>query len=126
MRGKERYMDTQEMRDALFARLKENYDDTRNSLLQLDRQELIDKSERIAETAHVFKHLTEGHQFEENELEYLLQFHNPLEVVTDHWMDYELNLDVMDEVIWDVCDKQADIGEYPLMKDKAAREEPGH
>jgi hypothetical protein len=117
-------MDTQKMRDTLFARLKKNYDDTRTDLLQLDRQELIDKSERIAETAHVFKHLTEDHQFEESELDYLLQFQNPLEVVTDHWMDYELDLDVMDGVIWDACDKQADVTEYPLIKDKAAREEP--
>jgi hypothetical protein len=119
-------MDTQGMRDALFARLKENYNDYRNDLLQLDRQELVDKAERIAETAHVFKHLTEDHQFEENELEYLLQFQSPLEVVTDHWMDYELNLDVMDGVIWDACDKQADVTEYPLIKDKAARDEPTH
>jgi len=117
-------MDTQKMRDTLFARLKKNYDDTRTDLLQLDRQELIDKSERIAETAHVFKHLTEDHQFEESELDYLLQFQNPLEVVTDHWMDYELDLDVMDGVIWDTCDKQADITEYPLIKDKTARETP--
>jgi hypothetical protein len=117
-------MDTQGMRDALFACLKENYDDYQNDLLQLDRQELVDKAERIAETAHVFKHLTEDHQFEENELEYLMQFHNPLEVVTDHWMDYELNLDVMDGVIWEACDKQADVTEYPLIKDKAAREVP--
>jgi len=119
-------MDTQEMRDALLARLKQNYEDYQNSFLQLDQQELIDRAERIAETTHVYKFLTEEHQFKETEPQYLMQFQNPLEVMTDHWMDYELNLDVMDGVVWDVCDKQADIGEYPLMKDKAAREEPGH
>ena len=67
-------MDTQNLRDALLARLKQNYEDYQDSFLQLDRQELIDRAERIAETTHVYKFLTEEHQFKETEPEYLIQF----------------------------------------------------
>lgn len=90
-------MDTEKLRRQLLTRITENYSEYRANLLLKDRQELIDGAGRIADTATVFQHMSDR-SYTEQELEYLLKFQNPLEVVTEHWADYELMPDALDSM----------------------------
>ena len=76
-------MDTEKLQRQLLTRITDNYSDYRANLLLKDRQELIDGAGRIADTATVFQHMTDR-SYTDQELEYLLKFQNPLEVVTEH------------------------------------------
>lgn len=118
-------MDIEKMKQQLLDRLAENLADYRAGLLTQDRQELIDGAARIAETANVCKHLTER-TYTGQELEYLLQFQNPLEAVTDHWMEeYTLSLDALDTAVADMVEAREGHGLYPMMADApASKPEP--
>lgn len=109
-------MDMDKSRQQLIARLTKNYADYHAELLLKDRQELIDSAGKIADTAVVFHHLTER-RYTELELSYLLKFQNPLEVVTDHWGNYELMPDILEMVVADAMDKADDLALYPLAAD---------
>lgn len=113
-------MDTEKLRRQLIDRITENYSGYRANLLLKDRQELIDGAGRIADTATVFHHMTDR-SYTDQELEYLLKFQNPLEVVTEHWADYELTPDVLDTLIADVIDRQDDLTLFPLAADAPAK-----
>ena len=100
----------------LIDRLTGNYADYRAELLTKDRQELIDGADRIAKTAEVFQYFTE-HPLSEPEVEYFLNFQNPLEVAADHWESCTFELDALGAVIADVVDKADDLTLYPLAAD---------
>lgn len=117
-------MDTEKSCQQLIARLKENYADYRAELLLKDRQELIAGAGKIADTVVVFHHLTERH-YTEQELSHLLKFQNPLEVVTDHWDDYELLPDVLEMVVANAVDTPDDLTLYPLAADTPAKKPDG-
>ena len=70
-------MDMDKARQQLIDRLTENYADYRAELLLKDRQELIDGADRIAKTAEVFQYFTTK-PLMETEVEYFLNFQNPL------------------------------------------------
>jgi len=106
-------MDFLEKHQQFMDRLSENYGDYRANLLLKDRQELIDDAAQIAATADVFQHLTDRN-YTENELDYLLNFQNPLEVMADHWTSQVFDLDALEAVVIDVLDKEDDLTSYPL------------
>jgi len=117
-------MDTEKFRQELTRRITDNYHDYRASLLLKDRQELIDGAGKIADTAAVFQHMIDR-SYTQQELEYLLKFQNPLEVVTAHWADYELTPDVLDTLIADTLDRHEDLTLYPLSGDAPAQKPDG-
>ena len=109
-------MDMDKARQQLIDRLTENYADYRAELLLKDRQELIDGADRIAKTAEVFQYFTTK-PLMETEVEYFLNFQNPLEVAVDHWESCNFELDALGAVIADVVDKADDLTLYPLEAD---------
>jgi len=109
-------MDVEKARKQLVDRLTENYADYQSQLLLKDRQELIDGAGKIADTAETFQHLM-ARRYTEEELAYLLKFQNPLEVIADHWNDYELWPETIEMVVADALDKQDDLTIYPLATD---------
>ena len=120
MGQRNRLMDIEKARQQLADRLKENYSEYRAELLLKDRQELIDGADRIARTAEVFDYLT-NHNHTEQELTYLLKFQNPLEVIADHWINCDFELDALGTVVADAVEKADDLTFYPL-----AADEPNH
>ena len=108
-----------EKHQQLMDRLTENYNDYRANLLLKERQELIDSASQIAGTADVFHHLVER-QYTEQELDYLLQFQNPLEVIADRWVNEEFVLDALEAVVVDVIDRQDNLTVYPPAKEMNA------
>ncbi len=117
-------MDTEKLRQQLMDRLTENYADYRAGLLLKDRQELIDGAGKIAGVADVFHHLTER-RYTEEELTYLLQFQNPLDVVADRWTSEDFLLDALDAVVKDIVDKADDLTIYPLAADASEQKPDG-
>ncbi len=119
-------MTLEEKRSSLLERLTANHADYEADLLRRDRQELIDGADRIAETTHVFEYLTEKYTFEEEELDYLLQFQNPLEVLVDHWMEnYDLDLSALRHLPREVCDLWEPLQVYAKVAD-GPRQPPEH
>lgn len=107
------------MRKQLTDRVTGNYNDYQATLLLYDRQELIDRASQIADTANVFAYLTEQRHTEQ-ELSYLLQFQNPLEVMVDGLQSYEQDYSVLDGLLGDMADRQAELTLYPLATDAPA------
>ena len=117
-------MDMEKARQQLSDRLTENYADYRAELLLKDRQELIDGADRIAKTAEVFQYFTTK-PLTETEVEYFLNFQNPLEVAVDHWESCTFELDALGAVIADVVDKEDDLTLYPLAADAPEQKPDG-
>lgn len=109
-------MDLEKSYQQLLDRVAENYADYRAGLLLKDRQELIDGADRIAKTAEVFEYFTKK-PLMATEVEYFLNFQNPLEVATDHWESCEFELDALGAVMFETADKAEDLDLYPLAAD---------
>lgn len=97
-------MDNQKTFQELRQRLDENYNAFVQGWLSLDTPALIEKAEEIAATKAVYKALRAGHF---RDMEYLLRFRNPLEVVRDQWVE-EKNCvpdEELEHVLWTVSDR---------------------
>ena len=107
----------------LLARLEQNHEGYFNSLLSFGTRELVEMSEKISAMSGAFSYLN-YRGFESDELEFLLSFKNPLEIVAEGWLDY--SQDVHDEMgyAFDAVmrDKQDWLDSYPLMSDTGAPE----
>lgn len=68
----------------LFVRLDKNLSDYCEGLIGTDERELIGMAEEIAAWFGVRDYLKNDHQFKEPELDFLLGFRNPLEIVAEH------------------------------------------
>jgi hypothetical protein len=61
--------------------------------------------------------MTKNHSYEPEELDYLLLFQNPLEVVTDQYQEeFRYAENMLELIVARICDKQEGLGDYPLMK----------
>lgn len=117
-------MDIEEMRFQLSARLKKNHADFHNGLADMSHSELIENAGRIAKTKEVFEYLLR-YNGTEQELAYLLQFQNPLEVVTDCWEDCVFELDALGAVVKDAANHELGLDDYPLVSDALGKEPEG-
>lgn len=104
-------------KEKLMRRIDKNFADYKAKLLKLDSQSIFEKSEEIAAYTQAHRYLKEQHSFEPGELEYLLLFQNPLEVVAEHyrseWQDVSTALE---NVVMNICDKRDDLADYLLIK----------
>jgi len=85
----------------------------------MDGKEIAGFSSEIAVMTEAHYYLTEMHNFHTSELEYLMQFKNPLQLVAD-----EFEADGLGErstVMWRIFDRQ-EHDEYELMPDTLAQE----
>jgi len=99
-------MDKQKMLQEFQERLDENYNAFVQGWLKLDTPSLIEKAEEISATKTVYSALRGGHSHVRN-IEYLLRFQNPLEVVRDQWIEeqsYAPDED-LEHVLWSVADR---------------------
>lgn len=106
-------MDNQKTLQELRQRLDENYNAFVQGWLSLDTPALIEKAEEIAATKTVYKALRTGHF---RDMEYLLRFRNPLEVVRDQWIEEETCVpdEELDHVLWSVSDNSDAEQNYEL------------
>ena len=101
----------------LTNRINRNFMDYRANMLELDGQRIFKKAEEIAAYTQVHRYLTVNHHYEPEELDYLLLFQNPLEVVTDQYQEeFRYAGNMLEHIVARICDKRDGIGDYPLMK----------
>ncbi len=103
----------------LIERFDKNLADYHASLEGFTTRELIGMADEIAATNDMHKYMTQRHGMDYGELEFFLQFQNPLEVVADAWHCYADDIEDMSYVVYDIYDKQDALADYPLMKDIA-------
>lgn len=114
-----------DLKQQLIDRLNKNLSDYHAHLIGFGKQEIIDMVSRAAAMSDVHMYLTTQYAFNEGEIEYLLNFQNPLEVVTDAWEIRIADLSDLSFTMQSVCDHQDALQDYPLMSDAPAQEDTG-
>ena len=113
-----------ELRQELMDRLDKNLMDYFDSIRHLDSRAIPDRSSEIAAMASAHHYLTIMHGFRASELEYLLKFESPLEVVGDEFL-YESEIESHSDVMLYIFDEQEALkGGYALVSDTAANDLP--
>jgi len=102
--------------EELMERLETNLSDYHDSLMSLNKREIIGKAGEIAAVNDSCFYLTEHHEFEGSEVEYLMNFQNPLKIVADAWQLRTEDISDMSFALDEVFDKQDALrGGYPLI-----------
>lgn len=96
----------------LREKLNLNWNDYMWSLLRLSKGNLIEKSDEISATRFVYNALYGG-GYQEDYMEYLLRFENPLELARDQWIsERKVNFsEELNHALWNLMDKD-DEGQY--------------
>ena len=106
------------MLDELTNRVEKNYTDYLESLQGFGTNELIDMASKIHAVSDAYSYLAAYHDFDVHELEFFLQFQNPLEVVADEWRDRNIDVGAVSDVIEYQYGNSDDLlQDYPLMSD---------
>lgn len=112
-----------DLKQQLFDRLDKNLADYHELIVGFDKREIIEMADRIVAYSDAYAYLTNNHDFEDFEVDYLLKFHNPLEVVTDEWQRRREDISDMSFALHHVFDKQDALQEgYALVSDAPARQ----
>lgn len=109
----------------LRARLADNYSDYKADMLSLSKEELFNAISEAASTQQVYDYLTEQHYFTNAEVDFLLKFENPLDVVSDRWDTQMADVgEVVTRIFQD--EKWTTLqGGYALMPEEAPSHEAG-
>ena len=112
---------TAALRQQLIQRLDENLLSYFDDLLGNTRNHIPDMSPEIAAITGAHYYLAEIHNFHKSELEYLLQFRDPLAVVADKFE--AAGMDDYSDIMWDIFDRQDALqGGYERMPDAGSTE----
>lgn len=107
----------------LSKRIRKNFNDYKDTMLKMNRQELFDHAAEITAHQITYCHMIHVSQYDEHSLDYLLKFANPLQVVTDHF-NQDMSVD-LDAIINKLCDTQDLLQDYEHMPVKNKnRKEP--
>jgi hypothetical protein len=107
------------LREQLIERLNSNFSDFISSYADRYESEIPEASSVIAATADAHFYLTYTHNFHASELEYLLRFRDPLQVVADAFGNEDLI--EHSDTMWDVFHKQFALeGGYEFVADPSA------
>lgn len=98
----------------LLKRLDENLAEFTAKWKDETAKELISASREITAVKDAHYYLSYSHGFEAEEVDYLLLFDNPLEVVADKWQERTEDLSDFSFALNEVFDKQDALRDYPL------------
>lgn len=109
--------------EKLLKRLDRNYADYRAKVARMDTSKIFQRAIEIAATKEMYDYLSDRHRFEPEQLDYLLRFQNPLEVLRDQYVSGCWNKDdTLESTVQTACDKQEALTDYPLMKPSQEKE----
>lgn len=80
-------MNEEHIKRQFAVRIRENYDDFLKDWLSQEAEELVSYAEEISATKLLSEFVPKVASVED--MEFLMQFENPLEVIRDGWMNYE-------------------------------------
>lgn len=105
----------------LVERVEKNYADYQKSLLGFGKRELIDMAGKISAMSDAHSYMTCWHGYDEHELDYLLEFQNPLEVLADEWRERQTDLSDMSFAMEHIYQESDSLLEqYPVVHDSEA------
>ncbi len=106
-----------EIHKALLQKLNQNLDEYQRRSWSMTGIQVYAHANEIAATGFCYNQIIEGlDSWPVEDLEYLLRFKNPLEVVRDQWM-VEQNVDHSESIshtLWELRDKRAAEEDYEL------------
>ena len=102
----------------LFGRLDANLAEYQKQWRSMSADALIEMSRAITAVRDAHYYLTESHGFEAEEIDYLLLFDNPLQVVADKWLERTEDLSDFSFALDEVFDKHDALRDYDLAKGK--------
>jgi hypothetical protein len=108
----------------LISRVEQNYSDYLDFLVSLDNRALIDMAGKIQATSDARLCLSTDSGFSDDEVEYLLKFQNPLEIVADVWYERTSDDSDMSLIFHEIFDKQDALHSYPLINGAISDEVP--
>jgi hypothetical protein len=109
----------EELEQRLRDRIEENYSVYKRDMLDSGKEEIFKSASEIAAVSEIYEYVTQEHSFKESEVDFLLKFQNPLEVLSD---GRNAGLyDVKDTVDWVMDDQERTLNQrgYELMPDEA-------
>ena len=98
----------------LFDRLDKNLSDYQKEISGLEKPQIIGMAGEIAAMTDTHYYLQNSHEFEPEQIDYLLKFENPLDVVCAKWRQRTEDLSDMSFALNEVFDKQDALWDYPL------------
>jgi len=99
-------------------RIKDNLEEYQKSLLKFGNQELIDMADKISAVSDAYRYLNGNRGFEDFELDFFLQFKNPLEILADEWCSHNSDSDEISYVMDGILrDRDNFLNNYPLVTD---------
>lgn len=110
----------------LIKRVGKNLTDYHSSLMDFGKREIIDMAGKTAAMKDVHDYMTTTHGFDDDEIQFYLQFQNPLEVVADAWLERNADNEDLCFTMDFVFDQKDALVDYPLMNDSAVTAEPPH
>jgi len=113
----------QEKLQELYDRLDANLSAFQAAWEAKSKAELIDGSREITAIRDTHEYLTESHGFEPEEIDYLLLFENPLQVVADKWLERTEDLSDFSFALDEVFDKQDALQDYELKEKSSVLEQ---
>ena len=110
----------------LIERVNQNLIDYHDMLDGFGKRELIEMAGKIAAMREAYDYITTFEHFDDEDVEFLMKFQSPLEIVADGWCEY--NMDNDSNMIFSfnniVRQKQEWLESYPLMSDITAPLDP--
>lgn len=110
-------MEQMKLQKKLQERIEANYQSYNQQLQNRPASELIGQAAEIAAVKQVYEEIMEG--CNPDYAEYLLKFENPLQLVSDQWLEEQnvSHADEMEHVLWNITDKGLGEGDYAMLED---------
>jgi hypothetical protein len=105
----------------LLDRIEKNLTDYKESLMSFTKLELIEKSDQIHAMNNAHFYMTYWNDLTNEDIDFFLQFKNPLEIVADAWYDYNTYLGDMRNSLDALIERKDKIlADYPKVTDNDA------
>ncbi|GHU95250.1 hypothetical protein FACS1894208_07760 [Clostridia bacterium] len=109
--------------EELIERFEQNYAEYQQTLQSFGANELIDMAAKIHAMSDAYSYATAWHGWNDDEIDFYLQFANPLEVIADAWHERNVDLDEMSFTM-DFISEHRDnfLTQYALMDENSPAE----
>ena len=95
-------------------RLDRNLTDYHAHMKGFGKAEIIEMAGQISAVSDVHFYLQNHHVFEPEQIDYLLKFDDPLQIVADAWRERNGDISDMSFTLHEIFDKQDALQNYPL------------
>lgn len=111
-----------ELHAELIKRIGRNLVEYREFIMGFDKKEIIEMADKISSMADAYDYMTIYHKCDIDELNFYLQFQNPLELIADEWLSRNDDISEMVYTMEHINERRDYFSDlYPLMADKVSK-----